>query len=127
MISTHWLTKVTGLWTILLLAVTACTQPPTSGDSQTNATPVAPTAPANNSDSNTIDPTQALDLDDAAEKVEDRLDNHPTLRAFDLDANDEDNAIVLTGRVQTASQKQLAQTLAQEVAPGVSIVNQIGF
>ncbi|WP_310419072.1 BON domain-containing protein [Chamaesiphon sp. OTE_8_metabat_110] len=117
-------TKLIGLLPIALLALTACNQAPTPADPRATGDSVVTTAPANNSAANTA---PVANVDDAAEQVEEALDNHPTLRAFDLDANDENNSIVLTGRVQTEAQKQLAQTLTQQLAPGVAIVNQIVF
>jgi BON domain len=121
------LTKLMGLVPIALLVLTSCNQPPTSSNSQPDTTRVVTTEPANSPTTNNPNSASVISIEDAAENVENALDNHPTLRAFDLDANDEGNAIVLTGRVQTDSQKQLAQALTQQVAPGVAIVNQIVF
>jgi osmotically-inducible protein OsmY len=42
-----------------------------------------------------------------------------------LDADDRDNSIVLTGRVQTAEQKALAEQVARQIAANVSINNEI--
>jgi hypothetical protein len=42
-----------------------------------------------------------------------------------LDADDRDNSIVLTGRVQTAEQKALAEQIARQTAPNISINNEI--
>jgi hypothetical protein len=42
-----------------------------------------------------------------------------------LDADDQDNSIVLTGRVQTAEQKALAEQIARQTAPNISLNNQI--
>lgn len=69
---------------------------------------------------------QSLSVDDAAEKVEKALENNSTLKAFDLDADDEKNTIVLKGRVQNQSQKALAETVAKQTAPGFA-VNRITF
>lgn len=122
MLFSGWKTKAIALLPIALLTLTACNQAP-----RANTDSVVTTAPNNNSNNPAANTAPVADLDDAAEKVEDALDNDPALRAFDLDANDEGNGIVLKGRVQTESQKQLAQTLTQQIAPGVSIDNRITF
>jgi osmotically-inducible protein OsmY len=124
MLSFSWRTKVIGLAPIALLALTACNQAPTPKDPRANTDSVVTTAPTNDRAAKTL---PIASVDDAAEKVEDALDNHPTLRAFDLDANDQGSGIVLTGRVQTEAQKQLAKTLTQQIAPGIAIVNRITF
>jgi BON domain len=127
-ISSTWQTTAIGFIAIVPLFLTACNQQPTRSDLPTSNNPVT-TAPDNNTYANNTTPNggRVLSVDDAAERVADALDKDPTLQAFDLDAEDEGNAIVLTGRVQTDDQKQLAQTLTQQLAPGVSIVNRIGF
>jgi hypothetical protein len=63
--------------------------------------------------------------DDAAEKVEEAIDTHPTLKPFDLDAEDQGNEIVLTGTVREASHKALAEQIAKETARGFAIVNRL--
>ncbi len=69
--------------------------------------------------------TQALSADDMADRVEDALEKYPTLKPFDLDADDEGNAIVIKGTVRTAAQKALAEDIARKVAPGFTIINRI--
>jgi protocatechuate 3,4-dioxygenase beta subunit len=131
--------KILGLFIIAPLAlVTACDRPTT----QTTVTPApAPTVtvtptptptvtvtPTQGTTGNTgAATTQALSADDAAENVDDALNNYPGLEAFDLDADDEGESIVLEGRVQDQSQKTLAETAAQETAPGFPIINRIVF
>ena len=63
--------------------------------------------------------------DEADDRVEDALDADTTLRAFDLDADDEDGRLILTGDVRTAEQRTLAEDIARRVAPGVPIDNRI--
>ncbi|KAM3089623.1 BON domain-containing protein [Phormidesmis sp. 146-35] len=63
--------------------------------------------------------------DNAAEKVDDAIDNHPTLKSFDIDAGDRGDAIVLTGTVREAAHKALAEQIAKDTAPGFAIVNQL--
>lgn len=69
--------------------------------------------------------TQTLSADDAAERVEDALENDPTLKPFDLDADDEGNEIILEGTVKDASHKALAEDIAKRTAPGFTIINRI--
>ncbi|UNU24175.1 BON domain-containing protein [Microcoleus vaginatus] len=55
-------------------------------------------------------------MDDIADRLEDALESDRTLDPFDLDADDRDNSIVLTGRVQTAEQKALTEQIARQIA-----------
>lgn len=74
---------------------------------------------------NSVYAAQTVSADDAADRVDDVLDDHPSLKQFDVDAEDEGNAIVLTGRVREASQRQLAEEVAKQAAPGFTIINRI--
>ncbi|MEG4806679.1 BON domain-containing protein [Microcoleus sp. F8-D3] len=117
--------------TVAILGLGACTPPNTSQTTvpstsapttaTENTTAPTPAAPA----TTTAQTAQNQDLDDIADRVEDALDSDTTLKQFDLDADDRANAIVLTGRVQTAEQKALAEQIARQVAPNVSINNEI--
>jgi ABC-type transport system substrate-binding protein len=122
-----WKTKGVTISIIAFLALVACGQPAVQENPATNPAP-ATNAPVNTAPTTTNPNTsQSVSVDDAAEKVENALDNNPTLKAFDLDADDEGNAIVLTGRVQNEVQRTLAENVAKEVAPGFAIVNRITF
>ena len=92
--------------------------PPTATGNTTAPTPGAPAT-------TTAQTAQNQDIDDIAERVEDALKADSTLNLFDLDADDRDNSIVLTGRVQTAEQKALAEQIARQNAPNISLNNQI--
>lgn len=117
--------------TAAILGLAACSPPNTS---QTN---VPSTSAPTTATENTTDPTPAApanttaqtdrnqDIDDIADRVEDALKADSALNSFDLNADDRDNSIVLTGRVQTAEQQELAQQIARQTAPNVSIDNQI--
>lgn len=118
--------------TVAILGLGACTPPNTS------QTTVPSTSAPTTATENTTAPTasapatttaqqtpQNQDIDDIADRVEDALDSDATLKQFDLDAEDRDNSIVLTGRVQTAEQKALAEQIARQSAANVSINNQI--
>jgi osmotically-inducible protein OsmY len=105
---------------IAALALTGCNQPTPQTTIPSNSAPTA-NAPA----TNTTAPT--ISVDDAADRVDDALDNDANLRVFDLDVDDENDVIVLKGQVQNQSQKDLAQTIATQAAPGFSIVNRIAF
>ncbi|MGB3300939.1 MAG: BON domain-containing protein [Phormidesmis sp.] len=107
------------------LIVSACAQPsaPQATNSDTTAPEVVPapdaTAPAGTAGQ------AAVDLDDLEDRVEDAFDADQTLAPFDVDADEEGDSIVLTGLVQTAEQKALAEQIAKQTAPNVPIVNQI--
>jgi hypothetical protein len=117
--------------TVAILGLGACTPPNTpqttvpSTSAPTTATEntTAPTASA--PATTTAQAPQNQDIDDIADRVEEALDSDATLKAFDLDADDRDNSIVLTGRVQTAEQKALAEQIARQSAPNISLNNQI--
>ena len=118
--------------TVAILGLGACTSPNTS------QTTVPSTSAPTTATENTTAPTasapatttaqqtpQNQDIDDIADRVEEALDSDATLKQFDLDADDRDNSIVLTGRVQTAEQKALAEQIARQTAPNISLNNQI--
>lgn len=118
--------------TVAILGLGACTSPNTS------QTTVPSTSAPTTATGNTTAPTasapatttaqqtpQNQDLDDIVDRVEEALDSDGTLKQFDLDADDRDNSLVLTGRVQTAEQKALAEQIARQAAPNISINNEI--
>ncbi|MEG4351934.1 BON domain-containing protein [Microcoleus sp. LAD1_D3] len=117
--------------TVAILGLAACnppnnsqtTVPSTSAPTTTTENTTVPTASAPATTTAQTAPNQ--DLDDIADRVEDALDSDRTLKPFDLDADDRDNSIVLTGRVQTAEQKALAEQIARQTAPNISFNNQI--
>ncbi|MEG5036025.1 BON domain-containing protein [Microcoleus sp. AT3-D2] len=117
--------------TVAVLGLGACTSPNTpqttvpSTSAPTTATgnTTVPTTPA--PATTTAQTPQNQDIDDIADRVEEALDSDITLKQFDLDADDRDNSIVLTGRVQTAEQKALAEQIARQTAANVSINNEI--
>ena len=117
--------------TAAILGLGACTPPNNSQTTvpSTSAPTIATentTAPTASAPATTTAQTaQNQDIDDIADRVEDALDSDSTLKAFDLDADDRGNSIVLTGRVQTAEQKALAEQIARQTAPNVSINNEI--
>ncbi len=126
------LVKGISVSTVAVLGLGACTPPNTS------QTTVPSTSAPTTATENTTAPTAAApatttaqqtpqnqDIDDIADRVEDALDSDATLKQFDLDADDRDNSIVLTGRVQTAEQKALAEQIARQTAPNISLNNQI--
>lgn len=108
-------TKSIGFCTIALIGLVGCNQPPSiQADAATPATQGSDTQVA---------PT--LSADDAAERVEDALENDATLRPFDLDADDEGNAIAIEGTVRDDAQRALAEDIAKRTAPGFTIINRI--
>ena len=125
------LVKGISVSTVAVLGLGACnppntsqtTVPSTSAPTTATGNTTAPTASA--PATTTAQTPQNQDLDDIADRVEDALDSDATLKPFDLDADDRDNSIVLTGRVQTAEQKALAEQIARQTAPNISLNNQI--
>lgn len=119
--------------TVAILGLGACnppntsqtTVPSTSAPTTATENTTAPTAAAPATP--TAQTAQNQDIDDIADRVEEALDSDGTLKPFDLDADDQDNSIVLTGRVQTAEQKALAEQIARQTAPNISLNNQIVF
>ncbi|MDQ3996727.1 MAG: BON domain-containing protein [Gemmatimonadota bacterium] len=73
--------------------------------------------------------TAATTATPSAERVDDRvevaLSTDTTLRAFGLDADDDDGRVVLKGAVRTEAQKAAAAQLATSVASGLTIDNRI--
>jgi osmotically-inducible protein OsmY len=67
----------------------------------------------------------AARADEADDRIEHALEADSTLGAFDLDADDENGRVVLTGTVRTAAQRQLAEDIAKRVAPDVPVDNRI--
>lgn len=67
----------------------------------------------------------SLNVDQAEDAVEDALEADTRLKAFDLDADEDNNGIALEGIVQNAKQKALVEEIAKRTAPGIPINNQI--
>ena len=126
------LVKGISVSTVAVLGLGACnppntsqtTVPSTSAPTTATENMTAPTASAPATTTAQQTP-QNQDIDDMADRVEEALDSDATLKQFDLDADDRDNSIVLTGRVQTAEQKALAEQIARQNAPNISLNNQI--
>ena len=125
------LVKGISVSTVAVLGLGACnppntpqtTVPSTSAPTTVTGNTTAPTASA--PATTTAQTPQNQDIDDIADRVEEALDSDGTLKQFNLDADDQDNSIVLTGRVQTAEQKALAEQIARQTAPNISLNNQI--
>ena len=66
-----------------------------------------------------------VEADDVDDRVEDALANDSTLRRYGLDADDDDNRVLLKGTVRTDAERAHAQTVAGGLAPGLSIDNRI--
>ena len=65
------------------------------------------------------------DVDDIEDQVDDALEADSTLRALDLDVDEENGQLVLEGTVQTAAQRSAAEALAKRLAGTVVVVNRI--
>ena len=59
------------------------------------------------------------------DRVERALASDSTLRRYGLDADDDDNRVVLKGRVRTEVERSHAQMIARDLAPGLTIENNI--
>jgi osmotically-inducible protein OsmY len=66
-----------------------------------------------------------IDVDALEEQVENALEDDATLRPFDLEVDEDDGQIVITGNVQTAAHKTLADEIAKRLAGTVTVVNRI--
>ena len=65
-----------------------------------------------------------VDVDDIEDQVEDALEADSSLRALDLDVDEENGQIVLEGSAPTA-QRAAAEALAKRLAGTVTVVNRI--
>jgi osmotically-inducible protein OsmY len=70
-------------------------------------------------------PAAAAQADQAEDRVEIALSADTTLRGFGLDADDDDNRIVLKGAVRTEELKTLAAQIATRESGGLQIDNRI--
>lgn len=57
--------------------------------------------------------------------MEDAIEADARLKAFDLDADEDNGGIKIEGTVQNAKQKALAEEIAKRTAPSIPINNQI--
>jgi osmotically-inducible protein OsmY len=65
-----------------------------------------------------------VDVDDIEDQVEDAFEADSTLRALNLDVDEEDGQLVLEGKATTA-QRAAAEALAKRLAGTVTVVNRI--
>ena len=124
----HYVKKI-AIGAVVLLGLAGCNQGNTtagSGNAPTNDT-TAPssTAPVNSTSTNVSQSNTPLNADRAEGAIENALEADTKLRAFDLDADDNNGAIALKGTVQTTEERALAEEIAKRTAPGISINNQI--
>ena len=66
-----------------------------------------------------------VDVDDVEDQVEDALEADSTMRALDLDVDEENGQLVIEGKVKTAAQRSLAEGLVKRVAGTVAVVNRV--
>ena len=69
--------------------------------------------------------SRPVDVDDIEEQVEDALEADSTMRALDLDVDEENGQLVLEGKVRTAAQRSLAEGLVKRIAGTVTVVNRV--
>jgi osmotically-inducible protein OsmY len=66
-----------------------------------------------------------VDVDAIEEQVENALEEDATLRPFDLEVDEDNGQIIITGNVRTADQKALADQIAKRIAGTVVVVNRV--
>ena len=101
---------------IALIAAAAACAPDDAALSDTAAGTVGATAAAT---------TPAPNADRVDDRVEVALSTDTTVRAFGLDADDDDGRVVLKGVVRTEAQRAAAAQVATSVAAGLPIDNRI--
>jgi osmotically-inducible protein OsmY len=69
--------------------------------------------------------SRPVDVDDIEDQVEDALDADSTMKALDLDVDEENGQLVLEGNVKTAQQRTLAEGLVKRIAGTVTVVNRV--
>jgi osmotically-inducible protein OsmY len=69
--------------------------------------------------------TAPTDADDAEEKVENALEADAVLGPFDLEVDEDDGRIIISGNVRTAAQKAQAEQIARNIAGTITIVNRV--
>jgi len=69
--------------------------------------------------------TDPVDVDALEEQIENALEDDATLRPFDLEVDEDDGQIIITGNVRTADQKALADRIAKQLAGTVTVVNRV--
>ena len=69
--------------------------------------------------------SRPVDVDDVEEQVEDALEADSTMKALDLDVDEENGQLVLEGKVKTAQQRTLAEGLVKRIAGTVPVVNRV--
>ncbi|MBD2108229.1 BON domain-containing protein [Nodosilinea sp. FACHB-13] len=114
----HLFTKTVGLCAIALVGLVSC------GD-RSNTAQTDTVTPGETVTQTDAPGTQTVDIGDAADQVEDVLDTDETLKPFDLDAEGEDNTILIEGTVDDATQTILAEDVARQIAPDFTIVNRV--
>jgi osmotically-inducible protein OsmY len=76
-------------------------------------------------DANRTSAARPADVDDIEEVVEDALEADTTLRDLDIDVDEEDGKLVLTGKVPSAAHRTTAEEIARRLAGTVTVVNKI--
>jgi osmotically-inducible protein OsmY len=69
--------------------------------------------------------SRPVDVDDIEDQVEDALEADSTMKALDLDVDEENGQLVLEGKVKTAQQRTLAEGLVKRHAGTVTVVNRV--
>jgi osmotically-inducible protein OsmY len=69
--------------------------------------------------------TQIVDADQAEEQVENALEADAVLGPFDLEVDEDDGKIVITGNVRSNDQKASVDAIAKRIAGNVQVVNRV--
>ena len=76
-------------------------------------------------DANRTSAARPTDIDDIEEAVEDAIEADTSLRDIDIDVDEEDGQLVLTGTVPSAAHRTTAEEIAKRIAGTVAVVNRI--
>lgn len=76
-------------------------------------------------DANRTVSAQPRDVDDIEDQIEDAIEADSTLRALDIDVDEDDGQIVIEGAVNTAAQQSAVDALAKRLAGTVTVVNRL--
>jgi osmotically-inducible protein OsmY len=68
---------------------------------------------------------QPVDVDEVEERVEDALEADSTLKAYNLDVDEENGQIVIEGTVRSAAHQTLVEQVARRIAGTVTVVNRV--
>ncbi len=69
--------------------------------------------------------TAPTDADEAEERVENALEADAVLGPFDLEVDEDDGRIIISGNVRTADQKSQVEAIARRIAGTITVENRV--